>query len=93
MLNENEIIMLVLGVGVLALLSVYRSKIKRIHFIASMRLAFYLLVACWTFTLLEDLFLYDLMNVLQHICFASSAVFTAYGCWRFVANVKKEAGQ
>ena len=68
MLNENEVVMLVLGIGILFLISGYESKIKRVYAWKILRAGFYVLIAAWTFTVLEDLFLNSLMNHLEHIC-------------------------
>ena len=93
MLNENEVIMLILGIGILSLISVYRSKIKRVFAYETILIAFYLLIASWICTILEDIFFYRIMNLLEHVFFAASAVVTLIWCWRVASRQKQEARQ
>jgi len=90
MLNENEVIILILGIGILSLVSVYRSKIKRMYAYEMMLLAYYLLIASWVFTVLEDVFFYAIMNLLEHICFLASALVMLVWCWKVASIRKKE---
>ena len=93
MLNGNEIIMLVLGIGILFLIYVYRDKIRRVKSYKVLLGAFYLLIASWTFTLMEDLMFYRWMNLLEHACFAASSLMTLYWCYRVATTLKREASQ
>ena len=93
MLNGIEIIMLVLGIGILFLVIVSRNKISRIPYYKTLLASFYLLSASWIFTILEDIVLYRWMNLLEHACFAASSMVTAYWCIRVAAKLKGEAIQ
>ena len=93
MLNGNEVIMLVLGIGILFLINVYRDKIRRVKSYKVLLGAFYLLIASWTFTLIEDLVLYRWMNLLEHVCLAASSLMTLFWCIIVATRLKREASQ
>ena len=93
MLNANEVIMLVLGIGIFFLICAYKSKIKRIYAWRILLSGFYLLISAWLFTVAEDLFISNIMNFLEHFCYAASAVIVTVWCWRSASGIKGEAGK
>jgi hypothetical protein len=50
LINNIELIMLIPGIGVLALTLIYKAEIKRILGWSNLITAFYLLLAAWIFT-------------------------------------------
>jgi len=67
MVQENEIVMLIIGLGVLIFLLGNRSQLKRIPFADFLLLAFHALLAGWILTVLEGFFWGELLNYLEHI--------------------------
>lgn len=89
MIQENEIIMLVLGLGVLVFMLVNYSAIKRIISFSLLTAAFYVLIVGWTMTILEAFFWQSVLNFLEHISYALSAVMVAVWFWRVFAGQKE----
>jgi hypothetical protein len=89
MLHVNELIMLILGTGVLFLTILNQPKIRRIYAWKMLLLAFYYLMAGWIFTILEGFFMEQFINILEHICYAASAVIMAVWCRQFAGNTQK----
>ncbi len=90
MIQQNEIIMLLLGIGCMIFILVNKQKVKRIPVAKTLIAGFYVLLAGYVLTILEGLFLKDLLNVLEHICYASSSILMADWCWKIFAY-KKDA--
>ena len=91
MVQSSEIISLVLSVGVLLFIVQQRSNLKAIPGWRLLLLSFFVLFAGRVLTIVEDLFpvdvLADVLNSLEHICYAGSAVLLAWWCWHvFIAN-------
>ncbi len=92
--EENEIVMLLLGIGVLIFVLLRREQLKLLP-------ASYLLIACfgillagWAATVLEGLFengsvYYQCFNYLEHVCYAGSAMMIAWWSWRAFAPGKE----
>jgi len=49
MLYENEIVMLILGIGIFFFITIYKEKIKRIYNWKTLLTSFYLVIAALTF--------------------------------------------
>jgi len=90
MIHENEIIMLLLGVGVLIFILTSRLRLKQIPASNILTAAFYIAFASWVLTVLEGLFWEGFLNYLEHICYAVSSILLAVWCWKTFA-AKKEA--
>ena len=88
MIQENEIITLLLGIGVMIFILVNKQKVKRIPVAKILIAGFYVLLAGWVLTILEGLFWKDFLNVLEHICYASSSILIAVWCWKIFAYKK-----
>lgn len=82
MLQENELITLLLSIGVLVFVQIKRERLKDGPSLNHLIISFSLLSAGWGFTLLEGFFLRPHMNVLEHACYAGSSVFLAAWCWK-----------
>ncbi|MBW2407667.1 MAG: hypothetical protein JRF17_09880 [Deltaproteobacteria bacterium] len=85
MIQQNEIIMLLLGIGCLIFIWVNKQKVKRIPVAKPLIAGFYVLLAGYLLTFLEGLFWNDLLNVLEHICYTASSILMAVWCWKIVA--------
>lgn len=88
MISENEIITLILAVGVLIFIMVNRLQLKRVPTSKILITGFYLLLAGWVLTVLEGFFWKGLLNLLEHICYATSSVLVATWCWKVFGNKK-----
>ena len=81
MVQENEVVTLVLAVGVLIfalanLHGIHQGAQPKVLLIA---LAF----ACggWVFTVIEGLAWTNYLNFFEHLCYAVSSIALAYWCW------------
>ena len=81
MIQESEIIRLILGIVVATVFAVSPSGLRRLPGRKWFVAAFYVLLAAWTFTVIEHLFWYDALNILEHIGYVISAA--AYAVWCF----------
>ena len=85
MIQQNEIIMLLLGIGCLIFIWVNKQKVNRIPVAKPLMAGFYVLLAGYVLTFLEGLFWQDFLNVLEHICYTASSILMAVWCWKIVA--------
>ncbi len=90
MIQENEILMLILGGGVFIFTLVYQMRIKRIPAWQILIAGFYILLAGWVLTVLESFFWKVPLNYLEHMCYACSSVLMAVWCWKVILVSKKE---
>ncbi len=82
MSKENEMIMLLLGVGILVLIWVNHDRLKRIPESKILISSFCFLLAGWAMTVLEDFFFGRAVNYLEHICYTLSSVLMLIWSWR-----------
>jgi len=82
MIQQNEIIMLLLGIGCMIFILVNKQKVKRIPLAKLLIAGFYVLLAGYVLTILEGLFWKDFLNVLEHICYTASSILMAVWCWK-----------
>lgn len=88
MVQENEIIMLLLGIGVLIFILGNRSVIKRVPDSRLLIAGFWFQLVGWFSTVLEGFFLEVFLNYFEHTCYAVSALLLAF--WCFKAHRRKE---
>jgi len=79
---EDEILMLVLGLGVLTFMFLNYSNLKRIALFKLLATAFCMFVAGWILTVLEGFFWENALNFLEHTCYAAGAIFMAIWFWK-----------
>ena len=82
-LFENEVVMLLLGMGVLVFILGNLERLKRLAASKILIVGFYLMLAGWVLTVLEGLFgLFweEILNFAEHLCTAVSSVFVAVWC-------------
>ena len=85
MIQQNEIIMLLLGIGCMIFILVNKQKVKRIPAAKTLITGFCVLLAGYVLTILEGLFWKDSLNVLEHICYTASSILMAVWCWKIFA--------
>lgn len=79
---ENEVVMLLIGVGVLIFILGSRPRLKRLPASKILIVGFYVLLAGWVLTVLEGFFCEGLLDYLEHMCYAVSSVLVAIWCWK-----------
>jgi len=79
---EDEILMLVLGLGVLTFMLLNYSNLKRIVLFKLLAISFCMFVAGCILTVLEGFFWEDALNFLEHTSYAAGAIFMAIWFWR-----------
>lgn len=77
---ENEVVMLLLGVGVLTFILGNRARLKHLAASKILIVGFYVLLAGWVLTVVEGFFWEGLLNYLEHLCYAVSSVLVAVWC-------------
>ncbi len=82
MVQDNEVVMLLMAIGVLVFILVNRRLIMRIEAARVLVAAFCVLLAGYVLTVLEGFFLGDLLNFLEHLCYAASSVLIALWCMK-----------
>ncbi len=89
-MQENEVVMLLMAIGVLIFILFNRRQIMRIEAAGLLVTAFCILLIGYVFTVLEGLFLSALFNFLEHVCYAVSSVLIAL--WAMKVFKPKESG-
>jgi len=74
MLQENEVILVLLGSITLLLVWYNFSQIKRIPSSATLLAAYYFLFAGWLLTVFENYMLTEYLNFLEHFCYLTSSI-------------------
>ncbi len=77
MYQDNEIIMLILGLSVFIFVIIRRHEVIRIPVAGPLMASFAVLVAAYLFTVLEGPFYPRLFNLIEHICYAVSSILLA----------------
>lgn len=90
MLQENEVVMLLLGFGILLFITVSIREIKRIYAWNILIFSYLWLLTGWIFTVLEGFFLENFLNILEHVSYALSALIMMLWCWKITYNRKVE---
>ena len=85
----NEIVMLLIGVGVLIFILGNRPRLKSLPASNILIAGFYVLLASWTVTVLEGLFWEDFLNYMDHGCYAVGSVLVAVWCWKVFGRGRK----
>lgn len=90
MLQHNELIALLITVGILVLVAVNRSRVKQLPFPATFFTSFLLLFCGCILTNLEEVFLEDILNHAEHFCYAASAGVLAAWCRKVFARPEQD---
>ena len=86
MIQENEVITLILGVGTLVFVAFNRRALRRVAHSQILIAALIVTFWGWAFTNLEAVIWFDLINCLEHICYAVSSVLLAVWCLLSLSN-------
>jgi hypothetical protein len=89
MIFTNEVVMLILGMGVFWFVILNRQKAKRIFAWRLLLGSFYFLMGGWFFTVIEGFIFLHFFNLLEHLSYLVSALFMA-GWSRKVFIAKRE---
>ena len=89
MIQENEVVMLLLGVGVLIFILVNRVQLRRLPASGLHVTALCVLLAGWVLTVLEGFFWQEWLNFFEHRAYATSSVLLAAWCWSVVGGRSK----
>ena len=82
MVQENEIITLVLGLGVLIFVLGNHSQLKRFHGMKVLVAGYLLALTAWILTILEGFWMKDFCNLLEHLCYAGSSLLMVVWLWK-----------
>ena len=88
MIQPNEIVMLLIGTGVLFFIRVSLHQLKRLPSWNILLCGFCVLICAWAATILEGFFWSGLLNYLEHMCYAASSVLLAVWCWKMSTSGK-----
>ena len=89
MLQQNEIVMFLLGICVLIFTVANRFELKRLPAWKTFIAAFYTIFFSWVMTILEGFFLKEMLNYLEHIGYAISSILLALWCWQVFGSSKE----
>jgi hypothetical protein len=89
MLAENEVVMMILGIGVLVLILRNKDHLKKIKSWKTITGAYYILFLGWFLTILEGFWLGNYINILEHVCYLISASLLMIWCWRATITLKE----
>jgi hypothetical protein len=82
MVQENEIVSLLLGLGGFVFILVNHAEIRSLTGGVLLIAAFLADLAGSALTVAEGFFLRDLLNAAEHLCYAASAALLALWCYR-----------
>lgn len=89
MIQQNELITLLVGVGVALFIYLNRRRIAQIPEYRWLIISYSALFLGWIFTIVESFILADTMNILEHTCYLSSSLAAAVWCWIALVRVEK----
>ena len=89
MIQANEIIMVVLGLGVLVFMFMNYSNLERIPSFRVLAIAFCTFVTGWLLTVLEGFFWLAYLNFLEHMCYAAGAIIMAMWFWNVFGKTEE----
>jgi uncharacterized membrane protein YvlD (DUF360 family) len=78
----NEIVMLLIGVGVLIFILGSRPRLKSLPASNILIAGFFMLLVSWIVTVLEGFFWESFLNYIDHGCYAVGSVLMAVWCWK-----------
>jgi hypothetical protein len=82
MIQQNEVIIFLLGVSVLTFILANRWRIARFPAWKVLVASFCVLLVGWLLTILEGIFWEGLLNFVEHLSYALSSSLIAFWCWR-----------
>jgi len=91
MIQQNELITFLVGLGVAIFIWLNRRRIVQIPGSSWLLLSYSALFMGWTLTLVEGFVLPDLINAIEHACYMASSV--AAAVWSWVVLIKGEGAR
>ena len=96
MIQENEIVMFLLGVGVFVFTLLFRSRLRGVPAAGILLAAYYVLLSAWLLTIVEGFFpeeslRHGAVNFAEHLGYAGCSLLFAAWCWRVF--VRREGRQ
>ena len=88
MIQENELITLIFCVVTLAFLLINYGKLKKLPLLRVFTISYILFSIGWLFTVLEGLVFESIFNILEHLCYVTSAILLFI--WIVIVFYKKE---
>jgi hypothetical protein len=88
MVYENEIVMLIIAVSVLIMQGLYASNLRKIAYIKTLLLGFYIFFLGWISTIAQGFVFPVLLNILEHFCYLVGSIFIVYWCWQICLKPK-----
>ena len=82
MIQQGEIIVLLVGLIAFIFILSNRERLKELPAVKLLISGFILLLCGWIFTIVEGLVWNDILNMIEHICYAGSSVMIALWCWK-----------
>lgn len=92
MIQENELLTLLVAAGLWLFIIFNRKRIAELQESGLFLAAFGALSAGWLFTMLEELFLADILNTIEHVSFTVGSILFALWIMR-VFSGEKEASE
>ncbi|MCK4514528.1 MAG: hypothetical protein KAU31_04680 [Spirochaetaceae bacterium] len=89
MIQQNELVTLILGMGALGFFVLGRVRIRELPRWRFFLLSFTALCVGWVLTVLEGFFWPAALNLAEHICYAVSSIVFALWCWRVFAGARE----
>ncbi len=90
MIQENEIVMFVLALGVLIFLLINYSNLRCIPSFKSITAGFCVFTLGWAMTILEGFFWTATLNILEHLCYAIGAILMVFWLWQVFGKTRSE---
>ncbi|UCF98492.1 MAG: hypothetical protein JSV89_02910 [Spirochaetaceae bacterium] len=84
MIQANELILLLFGMGGLIFIRLNNVRLKNLPEMAFLLYGFYSLLAAWAFTVAEGFVWPGTLNVLEHLAYLASALLILVWCVQFV---------
>jgi len=88
MIQENEFLTLLIGIGLFIFIIFNYEKLKTLPAMKIILVGLSFLLIGWFLTILEEFFLEDLLNLLEHLCYIFSSIIMAV--WFWIAIKQKE---
>lgn len=89
MIQESELIMVLLGSGVLFFLLANTPQLRRIPEYRLLIVSYAILFFGWVLTVAEGIFLGRLLNFMEHLCYAISSAMLALWIWKVCKSGKE----
>ncbi|MFX0094130.1 MAG: hypothetical protein ACFFBD_20500 [Candidatus Hodarchaeota archaeon] len=80
-INQSEYLILLVGLAILVFIWLNREEIRHLSFRKVLLAAFCVLVVGWILSIIEELLWEELLNFMQHLCFAISSFLVALWSW------------